>query len=101
MHSNDKLKWRNLKAVLPFHTPNRDKYPEKFVRHLLFIYYPFRCENELKSNNSGMYIDKLNEPGVLGIVNRKKEIFEPYGDLVDTALLNLRSNLSRCDANAQ
>ena len=32
---------------------------------------------------------------LLDIININKQIFEPYGDLVDSSLLNLRTNLIR------
>ena len=43
--------------------------------------------------DSGTYTEKLSEPGVTEIVNHNKQIFQPYCDLVETALSNLRSNL--------
>ena len=60
---------------------------------LLFMFYPFRNEQHLISANSGTYSEKLQEPGVTDIVNRNKQIFEPFGDLVESALSNLRTNL--------
>ena len=65
------------------------------------MFYPFRNEDDLKSGNSGTYHEKLQEPGVLDVVNRNKQIFEPYGDLVDSALLNLRASRNSQDAFAE
>ena len=93
MNSKDKLKCRKVKAVLRYYVPNCHKYPEKYAHHLLFMFYPFRNEDDLKSANLGTYNEKLHEPGILEVVNRNKLIFEPYGDLVDTALLNIRADL--------
>ena len=92
MNTKEKLKCRNVKAVLRYYVPNRHKYPEKYAHHLLFLFYPFRNEENLKSGNSGTFSEKLQEPGIIDIVNRNKHIFEPYGDLVDSALLNLRTS---------
>ena len=100
MTSKEKLKCCKVNAVLRPYTPDRDKYPEKYA-HLLFLYLPFRNEDDLKSSKSGTYIEKLNEPGVLDIINANKQMFEPFSDLVDSALTDLRSNITRCDANAQ
>ena len=36
-----------------------------------------------------MYTEKLNEAGILDIINSNKQVFEPFGDLVDSALLHL------------
>ena len=36
------------------------------------------------------YIDKLNEPDVISVVNSNKVRFEPLGDLVNTALMDFR-----------
>ena len=101
MNAKEQLKCRKVKAVLHYHIPNRYKCPEKYAHHLLFMFFPFRSEENLKSNISGMYTEKLREPGVLDTVNRNKQIFEPYGDLVDTALLNLRANLNNRDDYSQ
>ena len=95
MNSKEKLKCRQVKAVLRYHVPNRHKFPEKYAHHLLFMFYPFRNEHGLKSDNTGTYAEKLQEPGIIDIVNRNKQVFEPYGDLVESALLNMRTNLAR------
>ena len=95
MNSKEKLKCRKVKAVLRYYVPNRYTCPEKYAHHLLFLFYPFRDEENLKSNISGTFTEKLQEPNILDIININKQIFEPYGDLVDSALLNLRTNLIR------
>ena len=94
MNSKEKLKCRQVKAVLRYHVPNHHKYPEKYAHHMLFMFYPFRNEQDLKSKNTATYSEKLQEPGVLDIINRNKQVFEPYGDLVESALLNLHTNLT-------
>ena len=94
MNSKEKLKCRQVKAVLRYHVPNRNRFPEKYAHHLLFMFYPFRNEQNLKYADSGSYCEKLQEPGILDIVNRNKQVFEPYGELVESALLNLRTNLA-------
>ena len=48
---------------------------------MLILYYPFFNESDLKLNNS--YLLKNNSLGVLNIVNRNREIFEPASDNVD------------------
>ena len=93
MNSKEKLKCRQVKAILRYYVPNRHKYPEKYAHHLLFMLYPFRNEQDLKSNITETYSEKLREPGVIDIINTNKQIFEPCGDLVESALLNLCTNL--------
>ena len=88
LSSKEKSKCRKVKAVFRYHVPNRHKYPEKYAHHLLFMYYPFPNEQDLKAFNSGMYTEKLTEAGILDIINANKQVFEPFGDLVDSALLH-------------
>ena len=57
--------------------------PEKFVHHVLFLFYPFRDEKALLSGFPPIHQNKLQEEGVrysIGINNMK---FEPSGHLVD------------------
>ena len=86
MNSKQKLKCRKVKAVLRYGAQNKHKHPEKYAHHLLMCYYPFRSEDELKA---GSYVEKLQQPGVLDIVNANKQIIEPYDEIVDNALQNL------------
>ena len=87
------LKCRKVKAVLRYHVPNQHKRPEEFAHHILFMYYPFRNETELCQSDSETYMEKLLNLEVRNIVNENKIKIEPYGDLVDTALSNLRAHL--------
>ena len=52
--------------------------------------YPYRDENYLKFNNS--YIEKLNQPNVLEIINLNRMKVEPYTALVDDALERLATH---------
>ena len=85
MSSKEKLKCRKVKSVLRYHVPHKYKYPEKYAHHLLFMFYPFRNEQELCNTSTGTYLEKLNDPEVLCIINENKAQFEPYGDMVDVA----------------
>ena len=49
------------------------KKPEAYAHHLLFMYYPFRKENELKSE-SETYGEKLLESGIIGRTQNKKQL---------------------------
>lgn len=77
-----------MKAVLRMHCPMIEKHPEGFAHHYLFMYYPFRSECELRGKECGTYMEKLHEPGVLEIINRNKQVIQPYCELVETALNN-------------
>ena len=63
-NNNEKLKCRKVRAILRYHVPNQNKRPEEYAHHLLFMYYPFPIK------------------------------IETFGNLVETALSNLRSNLT-------
>ena len=65
----------------------------------MFAFYPFHNKEHLKSPPfSGAYYRKLQELGVMEIVCRNKTLIEQYGEMVDQALLNLRSDLKNADA---
>ena len=93
MSSKEKLQCRKVKSVLRYNSPNQNKFSEKFAHYMLFMYYPFRNESDLKNVTTGFYIDKLNELGVIDVINANTSIFEFFGDLVDSALHNMRTNL--------
>ena len=57
---------------------------------MLFMYFLFRDENELKYSNS--YNENLNLPNVLEIVNLNRIKLEPYAVLVEDALERLTTN---------
>ena len=90
MSSKEILQCRKVKSVLRYHVPSQNKYLERFAHHLLFMFFPFRKESELSNSETGFYIDKLHEPGVIDIVNANKIVFEPYGEMVDSALQNMQ-----------
>ena len=90
MSSNEKLKCRKIKAVLRYHVPNPNRNPEQYTHHLLFSFYPFRDEGNLKHTPfSWNYLAKLQQPEVLNVVNQNKLVMEPFLDFVDAALANV------------
>ena len=89
MSSKEKLKCQNIKAVLRYHHPSPQKRNEQYFNHLLFAFYPFRHEVHLKSHsNTGTYFAKSQKPGVMEIITRNKSLIEPFGEMVEEALLN-------------
>ena len=60
--SGEKLHYRKVELVLRFHVPNKFKDPEGYAHHLLFMFYPFRDECELKVGQPSSYYSKLSEP---------------------------------------
>ena len=58
------------------------------------MFFPFRNESELYCTPSGTYMEKLNEPQVLTVVNENKQNFETFSDIVDLALSNFNTDLS-------
>ena len=45
-----------------------------------------------------MYTKKLYEGRILAIINANKQVFQPFGDLVDSALLHMPTNIAHNDA---
>ena len=98
--NNEQLKCRRVRAVLRYHQPNPQKYIEQYSHHLLFTL--FRDETYLKSlPMTGTYFGKLQEPGVMDIINRNKGIMEPFGEIFDQALSYLRSDVTNPDSFSQ
>ncbi|XP_066912801.1 uncharacterized protein [Clytia hemisphaerica] len=94
LSSRDKLKCRKVPLVLRLHEPNRNKHPEDYAHHLLMLYYPFRNENELLSQEHNSYTQKLCEPGVVEMIERNRALIQPYSGLVDDALVRFRTDIT-------
>ena len=90
MPANEKLKCCKVPYVLKYHAPNQHTHPGEYAHHLLFMYFPFRNENELKLNNS--YAEKVNSSNVLEITNWNRIKVEPFSLLVENALERLSTN---------
>ena len=88
--ANEKLKCRKVPYVFKYHVPNQHTHPEENTHHLLFMYFPFRNESELKLNNS--YADKLNSSNVLELINLNRVKVEPYALPEENALERLSTN---------
>ena len=56
-----------------------------------FIFYPFPNEKNLKYSNLHTFSEKIPEPH---IIDRNKQLFESYGNLVESALLNFRIDIT-------
>ena len=57
------------------------------------MFYIFRYKEQLQAGELNSYRPKLQEPGVINIINGKKSLVEPFGDLVDGVFLNFWSDL--------
>ena len=90
MSVNEKLKCRKVPYMLKYHVPNQHTHPEEYAHRLLFMYFPFRNENELKLNNS--YAENIHSSNVLEIINLNRIKVEPYALLVENALERLSTN---------
>ena len=101
MSSTERLKYRKAKALLRYHQPSPHKNVEQYAHHLLYAFYPFRHEEELKCTVTGTYFAKLQESAVLNIINRNKSVIKPYSDMVEQVLLNLHSQLVNPDPSGQ
>ena len=94
LSSGEKLHYHKVEMVLRYHVPNKFKDPEGYAHHLLFMFYPFRDECELKVGQLSSYSSKLSEPGALEIGNSNKSLVEPYSDLVNATFLNYRADIT-------
>ena len=95
MSNSEKLKCRQVRQILRYHIPNSELNPEKFAHYLLFLFYPFRREENLRLNDS--YCQKLAQKGVTDIINSNKQIFEPYADNIDKAFSTYINNQQCCN----
>ena len=59
--AKEKLKCRMVPAMLRFYKSKQEKYFELFAHHLLFLFFPFRDENELKLGDPPSYANKLSQ----------------------------------------
>ena len=90
MSSKQKLKRRKVRVVLRYHVPNANRNAEGYAHHMLFSFYPFRDEEDLKHLLfSGTYLEKLQQPEVFSLVHRNNKIMEPFSEFVDAAFLNI------------
>ena len=83
--SPEKLKCRKVSSVLRYFTPNKNRNYEFYANHLLILFYPFRTESYLKSDNS--YTKKFTASDLIDIVNGNRSTLEPYCELIDEALI--------------
>ena len=86
------MKCRKIRAVIRFHTPNKQKEPEKFFHHLLMLYFPWRNELADLTGTQETYASKFCEPEVQAIVDVNREKFEPDAEAVAEVLEFLRNN---------
>ena len=80
--SNEQLKCRTLMAMLCYHKPNPDKYPEKYAHLLLFRFYQFLNEGNLKLVE--IYFVELRQSGVPDIINLNRQILKCRANLLTT-----------------
>ena len=63
------------------------------MSHILFMYYPFRDENELLSGNLATYESNFSELTVINLVNQNHSLVEPFASIVDNTFLRLSSDI--------
>ena len=100
MNSSEKLNCRKVPLVLKYYEPNKEKSPEDYAHHLLFLFYPFRKEEQLMSDISQSYVEKLNEAGVIDIVNRNRQNIEPFSEMVHQAFEQFLNNQNTLQSNS-
>ena len=78
---------------LAVYVSNQQTQPEEYAHHMLFMYYPFRNENDLKSGNRARYSSKLRESNVISLVNQDCARVEPFATIVVNAFERYTSEL--------
>ena len=71
----------------------------KFMTTIFWLFYPFRTETDVKSDNS--YTKNPAPRNVTGTANRNRSIIEPYCKLVDEALLRYNSGVINNDKRTE
>ena len=101
MSSKESLKLRKEKCILRYHIPNQTTQPEEYAHHMLFMFFPFRNESDLKATVSRTYSEKLLEPTVTEIVNKNRKTCEPLAYAVDEAFIDFVANPRGMDPQAE
>ena len=68
---------------------------------MLFVFFPFRNESDLKATLSRTCSEKLLEPTVAEIVNKNRKACEPFADAVDEAFIDFIANSRGMDPQAE
>ena len=83
------------------HIPNQTTQPEEYAHYMLFMFFLFRNESDLKATVSRTYPDKLLEPTVIEIANKNRKACEPFADAVDEAFIDFTANPRRMNPHAE
>ena len=78
---------RKIPLVLQYHVPSKERCPEEYAHHMLFMYFPFKDDEELKHSNR--FSNELNQPSIIEVVTSKRSKVEPYETIVEDALERL------------
>ena len=93
LSTGEKLVHRKVEFALRYHVPNKYKDLEAYANHFLFMFYPFRNEEQLKTGEPFSYSAKLLETQVINIINENKSLVEPFSDMVDEDFFHFQSDL--------
>ena len=63
----ESLKLWKEKCILRHHIPNQTTHSEEYADHMVFTFFPFRDESDLKARVSRTYSEKLLEPALTEI----------------------------------
>ena len=76
LSSGEKLHCCKVELVLQYRIPNKFEDAEGYTHHLLFMFYTFCDESELKVGQPQLYSSKLSKPEVLEITSKNKNLLE-------------------------
>ena len=81
MFSKEKLKCQKIPLVLQYHVPSKQRYPEEYTNHVLFMYFSFMDGEELKYSNS--VSNKLNRPTLIEVFTSNRKKVELYATIFE------------------
>ena len=91
MTKKETMQCRKVKAVIRYHKPKMTTEPERYFHHLLILFYPWRCESDLRGPD-GSFSSKFRDRTVIEIIETNRIKFEPCAEAVDAALQCVQNN---------
>ena len=83
LSTGEKLRYHKVKYVLRYQILNNHKNREAYEHHLKLMFYPFRCEVEIKMGNLPHTVKTLQKPDIINLINANKNTIDPLSQLID------------------
>ena len=94
MSSTENLKCKKVPSILRYFEPNQHKQATWNYAHTIYclcFILLILLQNYLKIKLSAN--EKLNEPGVIDIVNKNSANMEPFSELIEEAFVHIRNDM--------